>query len=78
MPVNVCVKFPNGTSKTFKSTTNVARPDVNAALRISGIHGYRTVVPISSRGKYMVCASSPGITVLTTGVSQLGCKAVTY
>ncbi|MET3923483.1 hypothetical protein [Arthrobacter sp. UYEF20] len=78
VPVNVSVRFPNGTSKIFKSTTNVARPDVNAALRISGIHGYRTAVPISSRGKYNVCASSPGITVLTTGVSQLGCKAITY
>ncbi len=76
VPVNISVKFPDATSKTYKVTANIARPDVNAALNISGKHGYSATVPISVRGNYTVCASSPGITVLSTGVSQLGCLSV--
>jgi hypothetical protein len=78
IPVNISVKFPNGTSKSYTFTANVARPDVNAALKITGNHGYRGAVPISARGKYTVCAFSSGLAVLRTGASQLGCKAVTY
>ncbi len=78
VPVNISVKFPDSSSKTYTVTANVARPDVNAALNITGNHGYSATVPISARGTYTVCASSPGITVLSTGVSQLGCLSVKY
>ncbi|WP_427130816.1 hypothetical protein [Pseudarthrobacter sp. S9] len=78
VPVNISVKSPDATSKSYKFTANVARPDVNAALNITGNHGYRTAVPISVRGKYTVCSYSPGISVLTSGVSQLGCKSIIY
>lgn len=77
-PVHITVKSPNATSKSYKFTADVARPDVNAALKITGKHGYRTAVPISARGKYTVCAYSPGLAVLRAGVSQLGCKPVTF
>jgi hypothetical protein len=78
VPVNISVKSPNATTKTYKFTANVARPDVNTALKISGNHGYRAAVPVAARGKYTVCAYGPGIAVLTTGISQLGCRAITY
>lgn len=78
IPVNISVKAPNAASKTYKVTANLARPDVNAALNIVGNHGYRAVAPTSTRGIYTVCASTPGITVLSTGVSQLGCLSVRY
>jgi hypothetical protein len=77
-PVNISVRFPDATSKSYKFTANLARPDVNAALKITGNHGYRGTVPITARGNYTVCAFSPGLAVLQTGASQLGCQSITY
>jgi hypothetical protein len=78
IPVNISVKRPDASSKSYTFTANLARPDVNAALKISGNHGYRGSVPITARGKYTVCAFSSGLTVLRTGASQLGCRSISY
>lgn len=78
IPVKISIKSPGGTWRSHRVDANVPRPDVNAALKTTGKHGYRTAVRISARGTYTVCAFSTGLTVLRTGTSQLGCKAIRY
>lgn len=78
IPVSISLKRPDGTSGSYRFTANRYRADVNAALKISGNHGYRGSVPVTARGRYRVCAFSSGLTVLRTGASQLGCQSISY
>jgi hypothetical protein len=72
------VTSPNGATKGYEYTANLARADVNEALNVSGSHGYRFSVPVVARGKYTVCTYGVGIAALKSANGKLGCISITY
>ena len=61
VPVHVYVKSPGLAPPRARYVGQpVPRPDVNRALNMTGNHGYRIVIPVTTRGKYTVCVSAPG------------------
>jgi hypothetical protein len=78
IPVHTYVTSPDGTTRSFGSTADQPRPDVNTALKVIGNHGYKTMTPISVRGTYTVCTYGIGIAALKAGNAYLGCKSISY
>jgi hypothetical protein len=78
IPVHTYVTSPDGITRSFSSTADLARPDVNTVMRITGNHGYKTMTPITARGKYTVCTYGIGVAALKAGDAFLGCRVVSY
>ncbi len=78
IPVHTYVTSPDGITRSFSSTADLARPDVNTVMKVTGNHGYKTMTPITARGKYTVCTYGIGVAALKAGNAFLGCKFVSY
>lgn len=70
---HIYVTGPDGVRTGYAIAANVARPDVNSVLGISGQHGFQRSIPIQKSGAYQVCAYAIGAFSNTS----IGCKSVT-
>lgn len=78
IPVHTYVISPDGIMRGTAFTADVARPDVNRVMGVSGNHGYSTAVPITQRGNYTVCTWGLAASALAVGNTQLGCQTIRY
>ncbi|WP_307093232.1 lysozyme [Arthrobacter sp. B2I5] len=74
--VHTYVTSPDGSSRSYPFTASQPRADVNAALGITGNHGYAAAIPIQSAGAYQVCTYAIAVSPLSSGNSFLGCRSV--
>ncbi|WP_346925031.1 M43 family zinc metalloprotease [uncultured Arthrobacter sp.] len=77
IPVHIYVTAPDGKTQGYPFTANQARPDVNAALRVTGNHGYTNNIPITQPGTYKICSYGIPVTPFSNGNSLLGCQTLT-
>ena len=70
---HVYVTAPDGTTTGHAFTANKPRADVNAALGISGNHGFQESITVKAAGQYQACAYAIGIFDNTA----LGCRTLT-
>ena len=70
---HVYVTAPDGTTTGHAFTANKPRADVNAALGISGNHGFQESIAVKTAGQYQACAYAIGIFNNTA----LGCRTLT-
>lgn len=76
IPVHVYVKSPDGTTKSYAFTASQPRSDVNAALGVTGNHGFATAIPVSAPGVYQVCVYAIALNPLAVSNPLLGCRSV--
>jgi hypothetical protein len=74
--VHVYVTAPDGSTKAYPFTASQARSDVNAALGVTGKHGYAAAIPVAIPGVYQVCAYAIALNPLAPGNPLLGCRSV--
>lgn len=73
--VHMYVTNPDGTIKAYEYTASQPRADVNAALKVTGDHGFAPSIPITSPGVYTVCAYAIAPSPLASGNPLLGCRS---
>ncbi|MHA7262571.1 zinc metalloprotease [Arthrobacter sp. TMN-37] len=66
------VTAPNGVRTGHVIPAGNSRPDVNAAMSVSGNHGYDGIIPVTRSGTYSVCVYAIGGSENTS----LGCKSI--
>ncbi|HEX9088807.1 MAG TPA: M43 family zinc metalloprotease [Arthrobacter sp.] len=76
--VHIYVTAPDGKTQGYPFTANLARPDVNKALGVTGNHGYTNNIPITQRGTYRICSYGIAVSPLSSGNSLLGCLTKVY
>ncbi|WP_240719820.1 lysozyme [Pseudarthrobacter sp. NamB4] len=69
---HVYVTGPDGVRTGYALPANISRPDVNAALGVSGQHGFQQGIQIQKSGTYQVCAYAIGAFSNTA----VGCKSL--
>lgn len=76
--VHVYVTQPDTQQKYFPIIANLPRPDVNAAMKTTGDHGFSLSTNILQRGTYRVCAHGIATSPFSLGNTLLGCTNITF
>ncbi|MFC9771841.1 MULTISPECIES: GH25 family lysozyme [unclassified Pseudarthrobacter] len=69
---HVYVTGPDGVRTGYALPANISRPDVNAALGVTGQHGFQQGIQLQKSGTYRVCAYAIGAFSNT----EIGCKSI--